>query len=76
VSALLREPSAPSAPPATLRALLGREPTVSEVAAALFDAIRHHEDHRASELTADAMLTDAVTQLRVRYESAAWTWRR
>jgi hypothetical protein len=46
------------------------------VATALFDALRRYEDHRASELTADATLTDAVTLLRPRYESAAWTWRR
>jgi lipoyl(octanoyl) transferase len=76
VSALLREPSASSTPPATLRALLGRDPTLTEVAFALFDAIRRHEDPRASELTADATLTDAVNQLRPRYESSAWTWRR
>jgi hypothetical protein len=49
---------------------------VAEVAAALFDAVRRHEDRRASELTADATLTDTMTRLRQRYESAAWTWRR
>ena len=76
VSALLREPNAPSTPPATRRALLGRDPTVSEVAGALFDAIRRHEDHRASQLIADATLTDAVTQLRPRYESDSWNWLR
>jgi lipoyl(octanoyl) transferase len=76
VSALLREPRTASPPPATLRALLGRDATVTEVASALFDALRRHEDHGASELTADARLSEAATQLRPRYESAAWTWRR
>ena len=76
VSALLREPSAPSTPPATLRSLLGRDATVTEVAAALFDALRRHEDPRASELTAEPTITDAATRLRPRYESAGWTWRR
>ena len=76
VSALLREPTPPSTPPATLRALLGREPTLHEVAAALFDAVRRHEDPRATEMIADAALIDAMTALRSRYEDAAWTWRR
>lgn len=76
VSALLREPTAPSTPPATLRMMLGREPTVCEVAGALFDAVRRNEDPLASELTLDSALVDTMTELRSRYENAAWTWRR
>jgi lipoyl(octanoyl) transferase len=76
VSALLREPNSPPTPPATLRALLGREPTVTEVATALFDAVRRREDSQACELTTDASLLHATTELRRRYESPDWTWRR
>lgn len=76
VSALLREPLASSTPPATLRALLGREPTAREVADALFDAVRRHEDSLATDLAVDDALVDRMTELRSRYESAAWTWRR
>jgi lipoyl(octanoyl) transferase len=76
VSDLLRAPTRPPAPPATLRTLLGREPTVCEVASALFAAVRRHEDPRATELTFDTTLTEAMTQLRPRYENPAWTWRR
>jgi lipoate-protein ligase A len=76
VSTLLREPTAPPSAPATLRALLGREPSAADVAAALFEAVCRHEDHQARELTADAALLAAVAELRPRYEDAAWTWRR
>jgi lipoyl(octanoyl) transferase len=76
VSALLRHPTAASSPPATLRGLLGREPSVCEVAEALFDAVRRHEDSGASELSVDATVLDAVARLRPRYEDATWTWRR
>ena len=75
VSSLLREPIAPSPGPATLRALLGRTPAVGEVRAALFDAVRRHEDAGARELTRDAMLAAAAAQLRPRYEDPTWTWR-
>jgi lipoate-protein ligase A len=76
VSTLLREPAAPSAAPATLRALLGREPSVADLATALFDAVCRYEDHHATELAPDAALIDAAAALRPRYEDDAWTWRR
>jgi lipoate-protein ligase A len=76
VSTLLREPAAPSAAPATLRALLERDPSVTDVATALFDAVRRCEDHRATELAPDAALIDAAAALRPRYEDDEWTWRR
>jgi lipoate-protein ligase A len=76
VSALLRTPHASADRPATLSVLLGRAPLVSDVAAALFDAVRRHEDADASELEPDAELFDAAARLRPRYEDAAWTWRR
>jgi lipoate-protein ligase A len=76
VATLLRSPGEPPATPATLSALLGREPAVADVAASLFDAVRQREDRGASMLIPDAELLDAAGQLRVRYEDAAWTWRR
>jgi lipoate-protein ligase A len=76
VSTLLRHPLAPPRAPATLRALIGREPAVAEVAAALFDAVRRHEDRDATELRADVALLDLAMRLRPRYEDEAWTWRR
>jgi lipoate-protein ligase A len=76
VSSMLRRPAPPPAAPATLRALIGREPAVADVATALFDAVRRHEDRGAAELTADAALLDLAGRLRARYEDDAWTWRR
>jgi lipoate-protein ligase A len=76
VSQLLREPTAPPPRPATLRALLGHEPSVAGVAAALFEAVRQHEDPGANELTADATTMNAAIRLRPHYEDIAWTWRR
>jgi lipoate-protein ligase A len=75
VSTLLREPTAPPPAPATLSALLGREPSVSEVAAALFDAVRR-EDGAAATLPTDPDLLATAAAVRRRYEDAAWTWRR
>ncbi|MDQ3950320.1 MAG: lipoate--protein ligase family protein [Gemmatimonadota bacterium] len=76
VSTLLRHPLAPPRAPATLRALIGRAPTVAAVAAALFDAVCRHEDRGATELAVDEALLEAAAVLRSRYEDAAWTWRR
>jgi lipoate-protein ligase A len=76
VSPLLRQPFAPARRPATLRALLGREPGVADVAAALFDAVRRHEDPDATEMTPDSALLALAARLRRRYEDRGWTWRR
>ena len=76
VSTLLRSPGTPPAAAATLSALLGRLPTVDDVAGALFDAVRRREDARASELVRDAGDLAATARLRARYEDATWTWRR
>jgi lipoate-protein ligase A len=75
VSTLLRHPLAPCAP-ATLRALIGREPAVVDVARALFDSVRRHEDRDATELTVDATLLGLAARLCGRYEDETWTWRR
>jgi lipoate-protein ligase A len=76
VSALLRQPAAPPAAPATLRALLGRAPTATQVAAALFDSVLRNEDPAARELIPDPALISATAALRRRYEDPSWTWRR
>jgi lipoate-protein ligase A len=76
VSTLLRHPAAPPRSPATLRSLIGREPPVADIAAALFDAVRRREDPSAAELTTDAALLDLAARLRARYEDESWTWRR
>lgn len=76
VSSLLRYPPALPPAPATLRALIGREPSVADVASALFDAVRQEEDPGATMLTPDATLLDLVARLRPRYENDSWTWRR
>jgi len=76
VSTLLRRPASPPSEPATLRALLGRVPTVDEVGAALFQSVTRREDSTASELRPQGDLLDAAAELRRRYEDPRWTWRR
>ena len=75
-------PLAPFAPPATLRALLGRTPGTDEVARAIFAAAgRLAAALRlaiapAGEATDDPALHDEVARLLPRYTDPAWTWRR
>jgi lipoyl(octanoyl) transferase len=76
VSTLLRNPIPAPRAPATLRALLGREPAIPDVATALFQAVRRLEDGNATDLTVDASLLHDTAILRRRYEDPAWTWRR
>jgi lipoyl(octanoyl) transferase len=63
-------------PAATLRASLGRAPTVDEVAYALFDTVRELECPAADELEIDLALEAARTRLAARYLDDCWTWRR
>ena len=76
VNSLLRVPVAEAPPPATLHGALGRAPTIDEVAAVLFEAVRELEDGRATILAPDAPMCDAVRVAGERYRDAAWTWRR
>jgi lipoyl(octanoyl) transferase len=76
VASLLRDPAAPPSPPATLHDALGRMPAVSEVAAALFGAVRAREDPEASELLLDHPFSDEVAAATARYRDERWTWRR
>jgi lipoate-protein ligase A len=76
IASLLTAP-APAVPaPATLRQALGRAPAPSEVAAALFDAVRRLEDASAAPLEPDATLAEHARVLRERYLDDRWTWRR
>jgi lipoate-protein ligase A len=63
-------------PPATLRAALGRAPTLGEVAAALGDAARSLEDPSMTALDVDDALHTSMLHARARYADEAWTWRR
>ena len=76
VSSLLRTPVAASPPAATLHDALGRAPTIDEVAAVLFDAVRELEDDGAAPLAPDLAISDAVRAAAQRYGDPAWTWRR
>lgn len=66
----------PMPAPATLRAALGRAPSLEEVADALHQAVRALEDPCATVLLVDATLRDAARARLARYEDVAWTWRR
>ena len=62
--------------PATLGALLGREPDLSEVGEALEAAVREVEDGNASPIDIDE-LRDAELQAALeRYRDTSWTWSR
>jgi lipoate-protein ligase A len=61
--------------PATLTALLGRAPDATEVASAMFDAVRALEDADATELDEDEIRAAALRQL-PRFLDTEWTWRR
>jgi lipoate-protein ligase A len=63
------------AQPATLTALLGRAPDATEVASAMFDAVRSLEDAEATELDEDDIRADALQHL-PHFLDEEWTWRR
>jgi len=62
-------------PPATLRAALGRAPTVHEIADALFDAARATLDPNATTLVLDPEVCADVEKFRALYADEGWTWR-
>jgi lipoate-protein ligase A len=61
--------------PATLTSLLGRAPDASEVAEAMFDAVRRLEDEDAIVLAEEEIRADAL-KLVPRFLDEGWTWRR
>ncbi|HWZ58818.1 MAG TPA: biotin/lipoate A/B protein ligase family protein [Gemmatimonadaceae bacterium] len=65
---------APPTPPATLRAALGRAPSVPEIADALFDAARATLDPHATPLVDDDLQAE-MAALRTHYADDSWTWR-
>jgi lipoate-protein ligase A len=62
--------------PATLSTLLGRTPSIDDLADALAGAVRTLEDPRASTLELDPEVRARASALVVRYRDDAWTWRR
>lgn len=73
-------PSRPPAPVATLRSLLGREPSLGEVGQALRTALdvllAEAGRPRSSDLELDPFTTGMAEALRPQYAGDAWTWRR
>jgi lipoyl(octanoyl) transferase len=63
-------------PAATLSAALGRSPGTSEVANALFEAVRSLECSCATDLTLDSTVEAAMLRALDRYRDDQWTWRR
>jgi lipoate-protein ligase A len=61
--------------PATLHSLLGRSPNATEVANAMFDAVRSLEDADAAELAEDQVRGEAL-QYVPHFLDEGWTWRR
>jgi lipoate-protein ligase A len=76
VAALTQAPVPPPPPPATLRALLGRAPSLVEVADALRASVAEREDPAVGELPADDGLAAAARAYAARYADDDWTWRR
>lgn len=62
-------------PAATLCNILGREPSIHEVALALFDGVRALEDSNATPLD-EAEIGDGVQRHLEHYRNELWTWRR
>jgi lipoyl(octanoyl) transferase len=76
VAALTLEAVTPPPPPATLRELLGRAPSVDEVAEAMWAAVLAGEDPCATRVTIGPPLDEWVSDARGRFIDPAWTWRR
>lgn len=73
---LMREPAGMPPRAATLREVLGRAPHASELANALFNAVRRSEDPGATLMGGDeyaALDTDPFLAV---YQDPQWTWRR
>ena len=75
-ASLLNGPASPPPPAASLRALLGRAPSVSDLAVAVRTAIVTMEDPDASALVVDTALGRRIADERARFLDEQWTWRR
>jgi len=76
LSSLLIEPGPEIPGAATLRGALGAVPSESQVAIALFDAVRSIEDRDARLIEPDTRLVARANALRDHYLDESWTWRR
>jgi lipoate-protein ligase A len=78
LAAVLLATAAPAPPPlpATLRALLGRVPSMEEVASALCQSLADAEGVEPEPLALDEALGEAMRRARRRYDDDSWTWRR
>lgn len=61
--------------PATLHALMGRAPALTEVASAMFTAVRSLEDEHATTIEEAEVREDALQSV-PRFLDEEWTWRR
>jgi lipoate-protein ligase A len=75
IPSLMREPTV-SPSPAALADLLGRTPSVDEVAEALFAAVRSSEDSTTSILEESEIARLDVARCLTTYSDPLWTWRR
>jgi lipoyl(octanoyl) transferase len=76
LSSLLIGPGAEIPAAATLRDALGHAPSESQVAVALFEAVRAIEDPNARLFEPDARLLARANALHEHYLDQSWTWRR
>lgn len=77
LAASLRVQASPAPPgPATLRELLGRAPDAAEVAEAITNALHAQIGSAPTPMHVDDDLSASAAQLRERYLSDEWTWRR
>jgi lipoate-protein ligase A len=70
-----RSPSVSIPAPATLHSLLGRSPQATEVANAMFEAVRSLEDPDAMGMSEDEVRADALEYV-PHFLNEDWTWRR
>jgi lipoate-protein ligase A len=61
--------------PATLSEILGRSPQTSEVASALFEAVRSREDADVTRIDEEETREETLRHV-PQFESESWTWRR
>lgn len=61
--------------PATLHALLGRSPDISEVASVIFNAVRSLEDEEATEMAEEEIRGETMSRI-PHFLDEGWTWRR
>lgn len=77
IASLLKRKSSELDPPraATLADALRREPSIDEVATALFDSVRSLEDEHATLLD-DVETKENTARHTPKYQNELWTWRR